>query len=191
MPKPLFIMIAGPNGSGKSTIAEGVVRDRFGVDWFLNADTIARGFAPWKPALASVAAGRSMLMQLNHLIDAGESVAIETTLSGSTYARYLQRRLDRYETWLFFVYVDAPDLSVDRVAHRVATGGHDIPEADIRRRFDRSLRSFFSKYRHLVDGWEMSNNSDVVRIVAKQHVGDRLRILDPIEWNRLEQHYDS
>ncbi len=36
------------------------------------------------------------------------------------------------------VGVDSPDISVARVAYRVDTGGHDVPETKIRERYDRS-----------------------------------------------------
>lgn len=46
--------------------------------------------------------------------------------------------------WVELHYVSLIDAqqSVDRVATRVAKGGHDIPENDIRRRFDRSRANF-------------------------------------------------
>jgi predicted ABC-type ATPase len=43
------------------------------------------------------------------------------------------------------------DDAVARVARRVWQGGHDIPEADIRRRFERSRRMLEEAYRPVVD----------------------------------------
>lgn len=45
-----------------------------------------------------------------------------------------------YTVWVMHVGVDSPDLSVARVAYRVGTGGHAVPEAKIRERYDRAAR---------------------------------------------------
>jgi predicted ABC-type ATPase len=46
-----------------------------------------------------------------------------------------------------------------RVAQRVRQGGHDIPEAAIRRRFDTGLKNFEQLYAQLVDAWTLYDNS--------------------------------
>ena len=64
-----------------------------------------------------------------------------------------------YRVTLHFIEVPSADFSVRRVAQRVAAGGHDIPEADIRRRYKRGLRLFAEVYLSLVDvcyHWETS-----------------------------------
>lgn len=40
---------------------------------------------------------------------------------------------------LFYICVDTPEINIQRVRERVTRGGHDVPEADIRRRYDRSF----------------------------------------------------
>ena len=72
-------------------------------------------------------------MQLRAAIDVGESLVIESTLSG---------------------------LCLLRVAQRVANGGHDVPEADVRRRFGRSIRQFVARYRELADDWVLIFNGE-------------------------------
>jgi predicted ABC-type ATPase len=60
------------------------------------------------------------------------------------------RRAGYYVT-LFFLEIPTAEIAVQRVALRVSQGGHDIPEADIRRRFVSGKRNFVSIYRNLVD----------------------------------------
>lgn len=50
-------------------------------------------------------------------------------------------------------------MAIDRVAARVGQGGHDVPSADVRRRFKSGLRNFEEIYRDLVDKWEQYDNS--------------------------------
>ena len=50
-------------------------------------------------------------------------------------------------------------VAVERVAQRVRQGGHDIPEATIRRRFDAGKRLLVEVYRPLVDQWVLYDNA--------------------------------
>ena len=52
---------------------------------------------------------------------------------------------------LIFLWLPGANLAVNRVASRVLQGGHNIPEVDIRRRFDSGLRIFFDLYQALAD----------------------------------------
>lgn len=70
-----------------------------------------------------------MLEMIAECVGRGESFAIETTLSGRTYARMIpQRKQAGYQVALFFLQLPNEDLAVKRVADRVAQGGHNIPE---------------------------------------------------------------
>jgi predicted ABC-type ATPase len=57
------------------------------------------------------------------------------------------------------VYHDSADTCVARVQERVRKGGHDVPEADIRRRFSRSFANFWHIYRQIADAWNVIYNS--------------------------------
>lgn len=68
---------------------------------------------------------------------------------------------------VLYLYVDSEELCVARVRERVAKGGHDVPEPDIRRRFKRSIRNFWGSYRLLADSWVLVyNGSDSAIDVA-------------------------
>lgn len=64
-----------------------------------------------------------------------------------------------FEFTLFYLFLDSPDTCVERVRQRVLKGGHSVPEADIRRRFLRSIRNFWRLYRPLADHWLLVYNS--------------------------------
>ena len=77
--------------------------------------------------------------------------AVETTLATKTYAARIRRwQSAGYHVVLHFIEVPSADFAVARVARRVAAGGHDIPEADVRRRFTRGRQLFFALYQPLV-----------------------------------------
>lgn len=160
MTQPKIIIIAGPNGAGKTTFAREFLPQEAGCPVFVNADLIAAGLSPFAPERAAIQAGRLTLEAIAQHVARRESFAIETTLSGKAYARQLpQWRQLGYWVELFFLKLTSADMAVQRVAERVRQGGHDIPEATIRRRFDAGMRLFFDVYRPLVDQWVLYDNS--------------------------------
>ena len=155
-----IILIAGPNGAGKTTFATEFLPKEAACPDFINADLIARGLSPFAPESAAIAAGRIMLQQIAEKVKAGKSFAFETTLSGLSYARHIPLwRKAGYHVKLVFLSLPTPELALARVRARVAQGGHAVPEAVIRRRFDAGLRNFHAVYRTIVSSWTLYDNS--------------------------------
>ncbi|MEO8410240.1 MAG: AAA family ATPase [Propionivibrio sp.] len=154
------IVIAGPNGAGKTTFAREFLPNEADCPVFVNADLIAGGLAPFAPETAAVQAGRLMLRELDRHFTAGDSFAFETTLSGRGYLRRIaewQRAAYRVE--MIFLQLASAEEAIARVAQRVRQGGHDIPEAMIRRRFAAGIDNFIGHYAPRVDSWVLYDNS--------------------------------
>lgn len=159
-PGPTLIIIAGPNGAGKSTLAPFLLRDALGLMEFVNADTVALGLSAFQPETVAMEAGRIMLKRLRDLARQQADFAFETTLASRSYARWLHRlRHEGYNLHLLFLWLRSPDMAIERVKERVRLGGHDIPEAIIRRRYYRGIQNFFNLYQSLVDTWVVYDNS--------------------------------
>jgi predicted ABC-type ATPase len=154
------IIIAGPNGAGKTTFAREFLPNEAGCPLFVNADLIAAGLAPFAPETAAVQAGRVMLQELARHFAARQSFAFETTLSGRGYLRHIREwQSSGYRVKLIFLQLDSVEEAIARVAQRVRQGGHDIPEATIRRRFAAGRENFGRLYAPQVDAWALYNNS--------------------------------
>jgi predicted ABC-type ATPase len=67
-----------------------------------------------------------------------------------------------YEVSLVFFTLPTAEMAIERVASRVAQGGHDIPSDVIRRRFFSGLRNFREVYTPLVDFWQLFDSSGPV-----------------------------
>ena len=103
---------------------------------------------------------RMMLDRINTLSLEGLDFAFETTLAARTFARFLRNCKDKgYRVNLIYVWLDSPDLAVLRVAKRVASGGHNIPQDIIRRRYQRSLYNLTELYLPLADRFQIYDNS--------------------------------
>ena len=156
---PKIIIIAGPNGAGKTTFAREFLPNEADCLQFVNADLIAAGLSPFAPEAAALQAGRLMLTQIADHVAHRRSFAFETTLSGVAYARQIpQWRTLGYAVALHFLALPDADMAVARVAQRVKQGGHNIPEAVIRRRFAVGLANL-PRYCELVDDWDVYDNS--------------------------------
>ena len=159
--KPRCIIIAGPNGSGKTTFARDYLRSIAGLIHFVNADLIAGGISPLSPGLAALTAGRLVLRELDRLVDAKADFAFESTLSGRQYAKRIAGWKRRgYSIEILYLRLASHDLALSRIAARVSQGGHDVPRADVIRRFKRGWANFRAVYQPLADRWAIYENSE-------------------------------
>jgi predicted ABC-type ATPase len=158
--KPFCIVIAGPNGAGKTTFAREFLPKDASVIHFVNADLIAGGLSPLRPELAALAAGRLFLTELDRLAKARLNFAFESTLSGLVHLGRLKRwKAAGYRIEIVYLRLPSPRLALRRIAARVRQGGHNVPRADVLRRFDRSWTNFQESYRLLADAWSVYDNS--------------------------------
>jgi len=178
--RPNLYIIAGPNGAGKTTFARKFLPQYVECLEFVNADLIATGVSPFAPEKAALRAGRIMLEQIHSLGNQGHDFGFETTLSGKSYVRLINELKQKkgYRIHLFFLWIASVKLALERIELRVRQGGHNIPEAVVRRRFDRGLSNFFQFYQPIVDRWIIFDNSgDVPEVTAFEESG-KLEIVD-------------
>ncbi|GMU82302.1 MAG: hypothetical protein AMXMBFR47_21730 [Planctomycetota bacterium] len=188
--RPHIVVLGGPNGAGKSTVAPRGLRGALAVTHFVNADVIARGLSGFDPDSAAMMAGKIMVERLEGLAAARANFAFETTLASRTLAPFLAARLrEDYHVHLVFVTLSSADLAVQRVADRVHRGGHNIPEATIRRRFVRGLKNLFELYMPLAVRWMVFDNSNPTGavLVARGGIGIADRVVRPIQWKALQE----
>ncbi len=151
---PTIYLIAGCNGAGKTTFAKEFLPTEAKCLRFLNADEIARGLSPLKPSAGAIRAARLLLTQVDEHLRRRETFALESTLSGKTYIRLFRRaRQLGFEIELHYLWLSSPAQAIARVRQRVQQGGHHVPAADIRRRFQRSLVHLLDDYLPLATRW--------------------------------------
>jgi predicted ABC-type ATPase len=146
-------LIAGPNGSGKTTLADSFVFGEMLADvQRLNPDALTRsrlqrlgyrGFADAPPEIQLrefQSAAVDVEAAIEAMIRVEARIAVETVLSTAKYRPLVEAVLSLGgEVRMVYVILKSPDINVQRVAHRVASGGHNVPENKIRERWVRSL----------------------------------------------------
>jgi len=159
--RPRVAILGGINGAGKTTASSSILREALRIPVFTNADAIARGLNAFDPESEAMKAGRIMFEHMRAMTAARRSFAFETTLAARTYARWLsEMKRDGYAVHLFYFWLRNADMAIRRVADRVKSGGHHVPDDTIRRRYSRSVRNFLELYRPLVTTWQVYDNSN-------------------------------
>jgi len=154
------VVIGGPNGSGKTTLAPFLLRDTFGLMEYVNADTIAVGLSAFRSDVVAYEAGRVMLKRLRDLASKRKDFAFESTLAGRSHALWIEQLCrQNYSFHLIFLWLQSPEIAVQRVKERVRMGGHDVPEETIYRRYYMGIRNFFRLYRPLAYDWVVYDNT--------------------------------
>lgn len=141
---PVLIFLAGPNGSGKTTFFETYL-ETLGLP-YVNADRIARVLRDADPGASADAIDRRAFEEAERLraalVEARLSFCTETVFSDPARAKlkFLEEARRRgFATFLVFIGLESPVLSIARVKQRVQQGGHDVPDDRLRARFPRTL----------------------------------------------------
>ena len=185
MPK-LFI-IAGCNGSGKTTASYTLLPDLLNCDEYVNSDEIAKGLSPFNPALASIKASKLMAERITELLEKRATFGIETTLATRSLARVVTRaQAAGYRVTLVFFWLQMPELAIQRVKLRVASGGHSVPEETILRRYGAGIDNFFRIYVPVCDYWMLIDNSNTPsKLVAEGGSSVVTKIHDKTVYNQI------
>ena len=181
---PNLYIIAGCNGAGKTTASFTILPEMLNCKEFVNADSIAAGLSPFNPESIAIEAGRIMLLRIDELMKAGADFAFETTLATRSYVSLVKsaQRVG-YKVTLLFIWLDSPETAIQRVADRVAEGGHNIPGNVIERRYHRGIFNLINLYIPICDRWILVNNKDVVpELVAKGAHSEENMIINHYIW---------
>lgn len=179
---PQLVVVGGPNGCGKTTFARHYAKAESLP--YLGADDIAFALAPLDPASVRVRAGREFSLRLDAAIAANHSLVIESTLAGASLSRTIAAaRSAGYEVTLILVFLDSVELCLHRIAERVAQGGHDVPEVDVRRRFQRVFPVFWQQYRPCADRCLLIFNGGESFLPVAESTLDEWVIYDERMWS--------
>ena len=140
----LILVLAGVNGAGKSSIGGANLRAK-GQDWY-NPDEVAREMRLRFPERQSGDIDRQVwcegLKRLKQAIHTNTHFVFETTLGGRSITETLLDAITAsVPVRVWYCGLESPELHIERVAARVARGGHDIPEHKIRERYASSMRN--------------------------------------------------
>jgi predicted ABC-type ATPase len=160
---PLIFVLAGVNGAGKTSLGAGTL-EKFASGHF-DPDALARKLREdfgYSVEEANARAWQEGKERLESAIANGEDLALESTLGGNTIPRLLHEGCAAgIRVLVWFVGLSSPEQHIARVRARVAAGGHDIPEAKIRERWDGSRRNIIALLPHLAELRVFDNSAEI------------------------------
>ncbi|MGH8235591.1 MAG: AAA family ATPase [Steroidobacteraceae bacterium] len=191
--RPFIFVLAGVNGAGKSSVGGNVLAEHK-LTWF-NPDSYARelmarlGLTLEEANAAAWQFGRE---QLEEAIAKGKNFAFETTLGANTIPRLLAQASATHDVVMWFCGLESAELHIQRVKARVASGGHGIPEAKIRERWDGSRRNLIRLLPHLAHLQVFDNSAQAARgqpipvpVLLLEMVNGKMLSPDPADVHEL------
>ncbi|HEY5856689.1 MAG TPA: AAA family ATPase [Aldersonia sp.] len=130
-------LVVGPNGAGKSTFVEQTLAPLLPRSVFVNADVIAQQRWPGQAEQKSYEAARIAAATRDKLIDDGRQFIAETVFSHGSKLDLIARAQHAGFAVVLHAILVPESLAVLRVARRAGAGGHSVPEAKIRARYQR------------------------------------------------------
>lgn len=179
---PRLFVLAGTNGAGKSSIGGATIRACGGQ--YFNPDEAAARIRQAQPHLSATQANSAAWHEgkrlLQHAIAHGMDYNFETTLGGKSFSTLLKAAATKgFEVRIWYVGLASPEHHLARVKARVKKGGHDIPEADIRRRFDQSRLQLIELLPHLAELRVYDNSEE-----ADPHQGEAPKPRLVLHWQQ-------
>lgn len=180
-------IISGCNGAGKTTASYTMLPEMLECSEFVNSDEFAKGLSPFQPEKASIQAGRYMILKVRYLLKRQLDFGIETTLATRSLLKTVRLAQQAgYTVTLLYFWLNSPELAIERVAARVSTGGHNIPEETIRRRYVTGIDYFFHDYAPLCERWILADNSQIpFRVIAEGSKNDVVNVKDEDTYEKI------
>lgn len=129
----IYTIIAGVNGVGKSSLTGVLIGESSDLGVIVDTDKITAELGGDK-----LRGGKAAIERINSSLEKGINLTQETTLSGVKTLKTIKKARDLdYFIRLYYVGVSTAEESIKRIKNRVEKGGHDIPESDVLRRYQK------------------------------------------------------
>lgn len=165
----VIIAVVGPNGSGKSSTvnALGLLENPCfqwdGVPLVVNADLAARQIKQKEPNLDVDALNKKAFDLTEKIkekvVKSKRSFILDTVGSHPSRVEYLERaKAAGYGVGVLFIATESPEINIGRIKHRVQCGGHTVPDAKVRSRYQ-NVMNLFMDYLNVADVFLAVDNS--------------------------------
>lgn len=169
----IYTLIGGVNGAGKSSLTGLLKAERTDLGIIVDPDRLTA-----EAGGDEYEGGKRAVERMERALAEGVNLTQETTLSGG-YPKRLARRAKEsgYYLRLYYVGLDDVQESLQRIRNRVRRGGHDIPAADVERRFARRFQDVAQILPYCDEAKFFDNDNGFV-LVAEYRNGEVLPLTD-------------
>ncbi|WP_192483900.1 MULTISPECIES: zeta toxin family protein [Cysteiniphilum] len=154
---PIVIFLLGANGSGKSSLR--AYLDLSNIQTNIDPDALNRIAMLKNKDNPLIFASKQAITLYKTALENSLNTCMESTFSGkSILNRIMRAKQQGYHTVCYFMGLECVELNIERVAHRVKKGGHDIATELIVKRYDESVANLINHH-HLFDELHVIDNS--------------------------------
>ncbi len=167
----IYTLIGGVNGAGKSSLTGSLKAERTDLGLIVDPDRITAEVGG-----DEYEGGKLAVARIEQALADGVNLTQETTLSGG-YPRRLARRAKEagYYVRLYYVGLDGVEEALARIRNRVAKGGHNIPRADVEKRYAHRAGDVAKVLPYCDEAKFFDNNNGFV-LVAEYRNGELLPV---------------
>ncbi|PAF52130.1 ATPase [Helicobacter sp. 13S00477-4] len=161
---PIANIFAGVDGSGKTTLYYDKLERKKHFGYRINIDEIVSSFGDWREEKDQFRAGKIACLMLEKCIK--KQISFNQEVKNIYKDDFIELRGKGYKIHLYYVGVDSVEIAKQRVAMRVAKGGHDIAHSVIEKRY---IQSFYNlnEVIDLCDEIYLYDNSVSLRYVGR------------------------
>lgn len=171
MSTPRLDLVVGCNGAGKTSLITRWLLPALPGSVYVNADDIARQRWPDDAEARSYEAAQIAARTRDALITLGKPFIAETVFSHPSKLDLIEAAHDHGFRVVLHAVMIPEDLAVHRVAHRVASGGHAVPEEKIRGRYRRVWPHAERAISRCDQSFVYDNSAGRIRLVARFREG--------------------
>ena len=118
-----YTLVGGVDGVGKTSLLGVLVTTKYDIGVIIDSDLIGQ---------------KAAIERINSSIEKGINLTQETTLSGSRTLKTINKAREHdYFIRLYYIGVNTAEESMKRIKNRVEKGGHNIPDDDVIRRYNK------------------------------------------------------
>ncbi|MAM87257.1 MAG: hypothetical protein CME36_08115 [unclassified Hahellaceae] len=170
--RPHLWVLAGGNGAGKSTFFETRLKQH-GIA-FVNADLIQRAMFKGLGPEASYSAAKLAGKMRDKLLEERRSFCFESVFSHGSKIDFIAKAKSLgYKITLVYIHLSDDNLNLARVAGRVSTGGHHVPDDKVLSRIPRVLQLMQTALQIVDSAYLLDNSSadNPFQVVARVNAG--------------------
>ncbi|GGF87800.1 MULTISPECIES: zeta toxin family protein [Cysteiniphilum] len=178
---PIAIFLLGANGSGKSSLR--AYLDLSNIQTNIDPDALNRIAMLKNKDNPLIFASKQAITLYKAALDNSLNTCMESTFSGkSILSRILRAKQQGYRTVCYFMGLESVELNIERVAHRVKKGGHDIATELIIKRYDESVANLINHH-YLFDELHVIDNSlDYYRLQFSRYQDQAVQYEKILPW---------
>ena len=180
-----YTIVAGVNGAGKSSLT-GVLRTEMtNLGKIVDVDKMIV-----KCGGNVIEGGKKSIELIEECLEKEICFTQETTLSGHRILNTVKKAIEKgYYIRLYYVGLNSVEESLVRIENRVKKGGHNIPDSDVIRRFNKRFEDLVTILQYCDEATFYDNENGFVA-VAEYKNGEILQIgnLQPQWLKELMEH---